>query len=70
MFEILAQLKGDVTMIVIEQFTGRALELADDVVALRRGLVVFDGTAASVTDDDVASWYALDSDEASRMNVG
>ncbi len=70
MFEILARLKGDVTMIVIEQFTGRALQLADDVVALRRGLVVFDGSAASVTDDDVASWYALDSDEASRLNVG
>jgi ABC-type branched-subunit amino acid transport system ATPase component len=70
MFEILARLKGDVTMIVIEQFTGRALELADDVIALRRGLVVFDGSAASVTDDDVASWYALDSDEVNRLNVG
>jgi ABC-type branched-subunit amino acid transport system ATPase component len=71
MFEILARLKGQVTMIVVEQFTGRALELADDVVALRRGLVVFDGTASSVTDEDVASWYTLDSTEESpRLGVG
>ena len=60
MFEILARLKGDVTIVVIEQFTDRALALADSVLALGRGLVVFDGPAATVTDEDVVSWYALD----------
>jgi ABC-type branched-subunit amino acid transport system ATPase component len=60
MFEILARLKGEVTIVVIEQFTDRALALADSVLALGRGLVVFDGPAATVTDEDVTSWYALD----------
>ncbi len=60
MFEILARLKGEVTIVVIEQFTDRALALADSVLALGRGLVVFDGPAATVTDEDVVSWYALD----------
>jgi ABC-type branched-subunit amino acid transport system ATPase component len=60
MFEILARLKGEVTIVVVEQFTDRALALADSVLALGRGLVVFDGPAATVTDEDVTSWYALD----------
>ncbi len=60
MFEILARLKGEVTIVVIEQFTDRALALADSVLALGRGVVVFDGPAATVTDEDVVSWYALD----------
>ena len=60
MFEILAGLKGEVTIVVIEQFTDRALALADSVLALGRGLVVFEGPASTVTDEDVVSWYALD----------
>jgi len=71
MFEILARLKGDVTMVVIEQFTDRALLLADAVMALGRGVVLFDGPAATVTDDDVVSWYALDGqDSAPHVAVG
>jgi len=35
-----------------------------DVVAVRRGQVVFDGPAIAVTDEDVVSWYALDGDDA------
>jgi branched-chain amino acid transport system ATP-binding protein len=70
MFEIIARLKGDVTMVVIEQFTDRALALADSVVALGRGVVLFDGPAATVTDEDAVSWYALDvQDGASRIGV-
>jgi len=70
MFAILAGLKGQVTMLVIEQFTDRALALADNVVALRRGRVVFDDTAASVTPEDIVSWYALDGqDEAARISA-
>jgi ABC-type branched-subunit amino acid transport system ATPase component len=60
MFDILARLKGDVTIIVIEQFTDRALVLADFVLALGHGSVVFDGPSATVTDEDVVSWYALE----------
>ena len=71
MFEILARLKGEVTIVVIEQFTDRALALADSVLALGRGLVVFDGPAESVTDEDVVSWYALDSQSGpSPVGVG
>jgi ABC-type branched-subunit amino acid transport system ATPase component len=55
MVEILARLKGDVTMVVIEQFTDRALNLADSVIALGQGAVIFDGAAATVTDEDVVS---------------
>jgi branched-chain amino acid transport system ATP-binding protein len=70
MFEILARLKGDVTMVVIEQFTDRALALADSVIALGRGVVLFDGPATTVTDEDVVSWYALDGqDGAARVGV-
>ena len=71
MFEILARLKGDVTIVVIEQFTDRALALADSVLALGRGLVVFDGPAATVTDEDIVSWYALDGQSGpSPVGVG
>lgn len=71
MFEILARLKGDVTIVVIEQFTERALALADAVMALGRGVVLFDGPAGSVTDEDVVSWYALDGqDGTSQVVVG
>jgi len=69
MFDILAGLKGQVTTLIIEQFTDRALEVADTVVALRRGRVVFDGPAASVTPADIVSWYALDSEEAARVGA-
>jgi ABC-type branched-subunit amino acid transport system ATPase component len=70
MFEILARLKGDVTMVVIEQFTDRALALADSVIALGRGAVLFDGPAATVTDEDVVSWYALHGqDGAARVGA-
>jgi ABC-type branched-subunit amino acid transport system ATPase component len=71
MFEILSRLKGEVTIVVIEQFTDRALALADSVLALGRGLVVFEGPAATVTDEDVVSWYALDSHSGpAQVGVG
>jgi ABC-type branched-subunit amino acid transport system ATPase component len=69
MFEILARLKGDVTIIAIEQFTERALALADAVMALGRGVVLFDGPAGAVTDEDVVSWYALDGQDGTAQVV-
>lgn len=60
LFEILATVKGEVTTVVIEQFAERALTLADEVIALRRGRIAFQGPTAGVTPDDVASWYALE----------
>lgn len=42
--EVLAQLKGQVSMVLVEQNLGLALSVADDVVLLSTGRVVFAGT--------------------------
>jgi branched-chain amino acid transport system ATP-binding protein len=42
--EVLAQLKGQVSMVLVEQNLGLALAVADDVVLLSTGRVVFAGT--------------------------
>jgi branched-chain amino acid transport system ATP-binding protein len=42
--EVLAQLKGQVSMVLVEQNLGLALSVADDVVLLGTGRVVFAGT--------------------------
>jgi len=59
MFEILRRLKERVTLVVIEQFTERALAIADTVVVLRRGAVIHTGPVGGVTDDDLVAWYDL-----------
>ena len=42
--QVLASLKGQVAMLLVEQNLGLALAVADDVVLLNTGRVVFDGT--------------------------
>ena len=42
--QVLAQLKGHVSMVLVEQNLGLALSVADDVVLLSTGRVVFAGT--------------------------
>jgi branched-chain amino acid transport system ATP-binding protein len=59
MFEILGELKDRITMVVIEQFTERALAIADTVAVLRRGVVIHTGPVSGVTDDDLVAWYDL-----------
>ena len=44
---VLAELKEHVAMVLVEQNLGLALALADDVVLLNTGRVVFDGTRAA-----------------------
>jgi branched-chain amino acid transport system ATP-binding protein len=41
---VLDQLKDDISILLVEQNLGLALQLADDVVLLNTGRVVFDGT--------------------------
>jgi branched-chain amino acid transport system ATP-binding protein len=59
LFESLAELKGRTTMIVIEQFVTRAVELADDVIVLSHGEVTHQGPADELTPEMAAELYSL-----------
>ena len=51
-FEALAQLRrGGLTVVLVEQSTARALDIADTVCVLASGAAVFSGPAAAVRDD-------------------
>jgi branched-chain amino acid transport system ATP-binding protein len=60
LFKALGALKGSCTSIVIEQFVGNALAIADSVIVLSRGQVRHRGPAAGLTVDSVAQIYSLD----------
>jgi branched-chain amino acid transport system ATP-binding protein len=51
--EVIARLRADdaMTMVLVEQRTDVALELAQRAVVMERGRVVFDGTSARLKDD-------------------
>ncbi|GGM64587.1 ABC transporter ATP-binding protein [Dactylosporangium sucinum] len=56
-FEALAQIRAQgSTVVIIEQFVGAALELADEAVILRRGELAWSGPA-SVAGDQLAANY-------------
>ena len=59
--EILASIerliKSGVSVLIVEQFVQRALELADLVVILAKGVVVFRGPAKEVTEERLACLY-------------
>jgi branched-chain amino acid transport system ATP-binding protein len=59
--EILASIerliKSGVSVLIVEQFVQRALELADLVVILAKGVVVFRGPAKEVTEERLAGLY-------------
>jgi branched-chain amino acid transport system ATP-binding protein len=59
LFESLERLKGACTMIVIEQFVTRAVELADNVLVLSHGDAIHFGPAASFSADLAAELYSL-----------
>jgi branched-chain amino acid transport system ATP-binding protein len=59
--EILASIerliKSGVSVLIVEQFVQRALELADLVVILAKGVVVFRGPAKEITEERLAGLY-------------
>jgi branched-chain amino acid transport system ATP-binding protein len=52
LFEVLAGLRAEMTsMVIVEQFAERALELADHAYVLRKGTVAYRGAAAELRGD-------------------
>jgi branched-chain amino acid transport system ATP-binding protein len=57
-FEILSRLAREgVSLLIVEQYVRRALDLAETVYLLNRGEVVLSGSTSDVTYDDVAEAY-------------
>ena len=57
-FETLRQIvKEGVSLLLVEQYVTRALEIADTVYLLNRGQIVFSGPADEVTGEDVFERY-------------
>jgi branched-chain amino acid transport system ATP-binding protein len=57
-FETLSQIAaGGTTMLMVEQYVTRALELADTVYLMNRGRIVFSGAAADLRAEDVFERY-------------
>ncbi|MFT5221953.1 MAG: branched-chain amino acid transport system ATP-binding protein [Glaciecola sp.] len=66
LFGILRQLKSEgMSILLIEQFVGGALGVADRVIVLEQGTVVASGTPAEVGADDLAAAY-LGGDDDNR----
>lgn len=59
LFDSLAKLKGECSMIIIEQFVSRAVELADAVLVLSHGEVEHYGSAAEFTSTMAEELYGL-----------
>ena len=59
-FEILVAIAAQgVSVLLVEQYVSRALELADYAYVLRRGEIVLQGTTAEIDYADVASTYLV-----------
>jgi ABC-type branched-subunit amino acid transport system ATPase component len=64
LFTVLASFRGDMTLVLIEQYVKRAHELADEVVVLSYGQVALQGRAADVTLSEIEEAYELNATEA------
>jgi ABC-type branched-subunit amino acid transport system ATPase component len=60
LFTVLAGFRGEMTLVLIEQYVKRAHELADQVVVLSYGQVALHGGAADVTLAEIEEAYELD----------
>lgn len=71
LFDIVRDLKTrGITIILVEQFVGQALGVADRVVVMEQGRVVADGTPEDLGEDELASAYlGADDDDATRFEV-
>jgi branched-chain amino acid transport system ATP-binding protein len=57
-FDALAQIvAAGTSLLIVEQYVTRALELADDVYLMNRGQIVFSGAAADLQAEDVFERY-------------
>ena len=64
-FEVLAKAKdAGVTVVLVEQFIERALELADTAIILRRGRMVWSGTAAEAGATVLDEYLGVDEQQA------
>jgi ABC-type branched-subunit amino acid transport system ATPase component len=63
LFTVLASFRGDMTLVLIEQYVKRAHELADQVVVLSHGQVVLGTRASDVTLAEIEEAYELDTVE-------
>jgi branched-chain amino acid transport system ATP-binding protein len=58
LFEFLASIaKSGTTLLIVEQYVSRALELADAVCLLNHGSVVFNGTSAGLDNEEIFERY-------------
>jgi ABC-type branched-subunit amino acid transport system ATPase component len=60
LFTVLAGFRGEMTLVLIEQYVKRAHELADQVVVLSYGQVALQRPAAEVTLAEIEAAYELD----------
>ncbi|MFO1186178.1 MAG: ATP-binding cassette domain-containing protein [Alphaproteobacteria bacterium] len=60
LFGVLAGFRGEMTLVLIEQYVKRAHELADQVVVLSYGTVALQRAAAEVTLAEIEQAYELD----------
>jgi branched-chain amino acid transport system ATP-binding protein len=58
-FEAFRRVRGKTTILIIEQFVSRALELADDVIVLSHGTLIHQGPARDLTPEMAADLYRL-----------
>jgi branched-chain amino acid transport system ATP-binding protein len=63
LFAVLATFRGEMTLVLIEQYVKRARELADRVVVLSYGQVALDRRAGDVTLAEIEAAYELDATE-------
>lgn len=57
-FEVLTEIaRAGVAMVLVEQYVTRAMHMADKVVMLRRGSVVFDGATSDLDEEQVIQSY-------------
>ena len=45
--------RGDMAIVLVEQYFDFAFDLADEITVLRRGEVIFEGAKASTTREEV-----------------
>jgi branched-chain amino acid transport system ATP-binding protein len=57
-FEALLKLKADgVSLLLVEQYVTRALQVADQVYLLSRGQITFSGTPSQINEDELMQQY-------------
>jgi ABC-type branched-subunit amino acid transport system ATPase component len=61
LFALVESLRGRTTVVIIEQFVGRALACADRVIVLRGGSIELDSPTASITRQQINELYRLES---------